>query len=34
VAGAFCAGEIGPVGARSYVHGLTACVAVFGDEHR
>lgn len=32
MAGAFCAGEIGPVGARSYVHGLTACVAVFGDE--
>lgn len=31
VAGAFCAGEIGPVGARSYVHGFTACLAVFGD---
>lgn len=28
-AGFFCAGEIGPVGARSYVHGLTATLAVF-----
>lgn len=30
VAGAFCAGEIGPVGARSYVHGFTASLAAFG----
>lgn len=30
VAGAFCAGEIGPVGARSYVHGFTASIAAFG----
>ncbi len=29
VAGAFCAGEIGPVGARSEVHGFTASVLVF-----
>jgi small ligand-binding sensory domain FIST len=29
-AGAFCAGEIGPVGGRSYLHGFTASVAVFG----
>lgn len=28
-AGFFCAGEIGPVGARSFVHGFTATVAVF-----
>jgi small ligand-binding sensory domain FIST len=28
VAGAFCAGEIGPVGAGSYVHGFTASLAV------
>jgi len=27
-AGCFCAGEIGPVGGRSYVHGHTACVVV------
>jgi small ligand-binding sensory domain FIST len=32
VAGAFCAGEIGPVGDTSFVHGVTASVAVFrGD---
>ena len=30
VAGAFCAGEVGPVGRRSYLHGFTAAVAVFG----
>ena len=30
VAGAFCAGEIGPVGRRSYLHGFTASIAVFG----
>lgn len=30
VAGAFCAGEIGPVGDRSFVHGFTASLAVFG----
>lgn len=30
VAGAFCAGEIGPVGQRSFVHGFTASLAVFG----
>jgi small ligand-binding sensory domain FIST len=28
-AGFFCAGEIGPVGARSFVHGFTATLAVF-----
>ncbi|MDE0654880.1 MAG: FIST C-terminal domain-containing protein [bacterium] len=30
VAGMFCAGEIGPVGLRSYLHGFTASVALFG----
>jgi small ligand-binding sensory domain FIST len=29
VAGFFCAGEIGPVGPRSFVHGFTATVAAF-----
>jgi small ligand-binding sensory domain FIST len=29
VAGAFCAGEIGPVGDRSYLHGFTASMALF-----
>ncbi|HEV2075936.1 MAG TPA: FIST N-terminal domain-containing protein [Thermoleophilaceae bacterium] len=29
-AGFFCAGEIGPVGDRSFVHGFTATLAVFG----
>jgi small ligand-binding sensory domain FIST len=28
-AGFFCAGEIGPVGGRNYVHGFTATLAVF-----
>jgi small ligand-binding sensory domain FIST len=28
VAGAFCAGELGPVGSGSYVHGFTAALAV------
>jgi small ligand-binding sensory domain FIST len=28
-AGFFCAGEIGPVGNRSFVHGFTATMAVF-----
>ena len=31
VAGMFCAGEIGPVGSRSYLHGFTASVALFGQ---
>jgi small ligand-binding sensory domain FIST len=30
VAGAFCAGEMGPVGRRNFLHGFTASVAVFG----
>ena len=30
VAGFFCAGEIGPVGRRNFVHGFTATMAVFG----
>ncbi len=30
VAGAFCAGEIGPVGSRSHLHGFTASMALFG----
>jgi small ligand-binding sensory domain FIST len=29
VAGFFCAGEIGPVGSRNFVHGHTACLAIF-----
>ena len=29
VAGFFCAGEIGPVGPRSFLHGFTATLAVF-----
>jgi small ligand-binding sensory domain FIST len=28
LAGMFCAGEIGPVGGRSYVHGHTACAVI------
>lgn len=29
VSGSFCAGEIGPVGGRSFLHGFTATVALF-----
>jgi small ligand-binding sensory domain FIST len=32
-AGMFCAGEIGPVGQRSFVHGFTASLAFFRDHH-
>jgi small ligand-binding sensory domain FIST len=32
VAGAFCAGEIGPVGSGSYVHGFTASMVVLPRE--
>ena len=30
VAGMFCAGEVGPVGGRNFVHGFTASVALVG----
>jgi small ligand-binding sensory domain FIST len=30
MAGAFCAGEMGPIGGRNFLHGFTASVAVFG----
>lgn len=30
LAGAFCAGEIGPVAGRNHLHGFTACLALFG----
>jgi small ligand-binding sensory domain FIST len=30
-AGMFCAGEIGPIGARSFMHGFTASIALFRD---
>jgi small ligand-binding sensory domain FIST len=29
VAGAFCAGEVGPVGGRALLHGFTASLALF-----
>jgi small ligand-binding sensory domain FIST len=28
-AGGFCAGEIGPIGGQSFLHGFTASVALF-----
>jgi small ligand-binding sensory domain FIST len=31
LAGAFCAGELGPVSGRNHVHAFTASVVVFGD---
>jgi small ligand-binding sensory domain FIST len=30
--GFFCAGEIGPVGEESFVHGFTATLAVFPSD--
>ncbi len=30
VAGMFCAGEVGPIGSRSFLHGFTASVLLFG----
>jgi small ligand-binding sensory domain FIST len=30
VAGFFCAGELGPVGGRNFIHGFTASAALFG----
>jgi small ligand-binding sensory domain FIST len=32
LAGAFCAGEIGPIGGRNFLHSFTASLAVFGQE--
>lgn len=32
LAGFFCAGELGPIGGRNFLHGFTASVAVFLDE--
>ncbi len=31
LAGFFCAGELGPIGGRNFIHGFTASIAVFGD---
>ncbi len=31
VGGFFCAGEIGPVGGRNFLHGFTATIAVFAS---
>jgi small ligand-binding sensory domain FIST len=31
VAGMFCAGELGPIGGRSFLHGFTASILVFAD---
>jgi small ligand-binding sensory domain FIST len=28
-AGAFCAGEIGPIGSKNFLHGFTASIALF-----
>jgi small ligand-binding sensory domain FIST len=32
VSGFFCAGEIGPVGGRNFLHGFTATMALFADD--
>ena len=32
LAGFFCAGELGPVGGKNFVHGFTASLAVFVDD--
>ena len=31
VAGMFCAGEIGPIGGRAFVHGFTASILLLED---
>jgi small ligand-binding sensory domain FIST len=31
LAGLFCAGELGPVGGRNFIHGFTASIALFGE---
>ena len=31
LAGMFCAGELGPVGGKSFLHGFTASVVLFGQ---
>ena len=31
VAGFFCAGELGPVGGKNFLHGFTASVALFEE---
>jgi small ligand-binding sensory domain FIST len=31
VSGMFCAGEVGPVGGRTFLHGFTASVALFRE---
>lgn len=33
VAGFFCAGEIGPVGGKNFLHGFTASIAVFPEQN-
>jgi len=32
LAGSFCAGEIGPVGGRNFLHGFTASLALFAED--
>jgi small ligand-binding sensory domain FIST len=32
LAGLFCAGELGPVGGKNFLHGFTASLAVFLDD--
>jgi small ligand-binding sensory domain FIST len=32
MAGFFCAGEIGPIGGRNYLHGHTASIVLFRSE--
>jgi small ligand-binding sensory domain FIST len=31
LAGFFCAGELGPVGAKNFLHGFTASMALFTE---
>ncbi len=34
VAGFFAQGEVGPVGGRNFLHGYTACIAIFSEPNR
>jgi small ligand-binding sensory domain FIST len=32
IAGFFCAGELGPVGSKNFLHGFTASMALFSED--
>ena len=34
IAGFFCAGELGPVGSKNFLHGFTASMALFSEDRK